>query len=88
VRFTPICIEGYYEKAAADQVVVVRKLLKGSGAKGLACLVSELLTTSNGKIAYEETRLQPAWLVYPECVDTLVTKQEEPYEGRLSRTVV
>jgi hypothetical protein len=88
VRVTPICIEGYYEIAAADQVVVVRKLLKGSGAKGLACLVSELLTTSNGKIASEETRLQPVQMVYPICINTSVTKQEEPYEGRLSRTVL
>jgi hypothetical protein len=25
-------------------------------------------------------------LVYPECRNTFVIKQEEPYEGRLSRT--
>jgi hypothetical protein len=29
--------EGWYEIAAADQIVVAWKLLKGNGAKGLAC---------------------------------------------------
>ena len=32
--------------------------------------------------------LQPILMVYPKCkVITFVTKLEEPYEGRLSRTV-
>ena len=40
-------MEGYHEIAVADYVVVVMKLLKGNGAKDLACLVSRITDNQN-----------------------------------------
>jgi RNA-directed DNA polymerase len=44
---------------AADQIVVVLKLWKHGGAKGLACLISTLFTTRNGMINNFGIKSQP-----------------------------
>ena len=49
-----------HQRAAADQFVVVKKLLKGSGAKGLACsCLRRTDNHKNGMIDYHQTKSQP-----------------------------